>query len=202
MKYLEFDTPATKQAGDLASDYKLANLGFVNLDRVFWNLPREALYEEAIFRNEAKLVTGGAILANTGQHTARAAADKYIVQEDSTEAKVWWGEYNRPFSPDKFNALIARMQSYLIGEELFVQDCYAGADPNYRLPIRVITEKAWHSLFARNMFIPVANADEAKKFVPEFTVIALPGFKCDTRIDGTRSETAIILNFAQRMGLL
>ncbi len=202
MKYLEFDTPASKQAGDLASDHKLHNLGLVHLEKVFWNLPGEALSEEAIFRNEAKLVAGGALLVNTGQHTARAAADKFIVQEESTADKIWWGEYNRPFSADKFNALLARVQAYLIGEELYVQDCYAGADPAYRMPIRVITEKAWHSLFARNMFIPVQTREEARTFVPDFTILALPGFKCDTRIDGTRSETAIVLNFGQRLAIV
>ncbi len=202
MKYLEFDTPATKQAGDLASDYKLHNLGLQHLDRVFWNLPFEALVEEAVFRNEGKIVTGGALLVNTGQHTARAAADKFIVREESTADKIWWGEYNRPFAPDKFNGLVARMQSFLIGEELFVQDCYAGADPNYRMPIRVITEKAWHSLFVRNMFIPVQTKEEARTFVPEFTLLALTGFKCDPRIDGTRSETAILLNYGERMAII
>ena len=202
MKYLEFDTPATKQAGDLASDYKLHNLGLQHLDRVFWNLPFEALVEEAVFRNEGRIVTGGALLVNTGQHTARAAADKFIVREESTADKIWWGEYNRPFAPDKFNGFVARMQSFLIGEELFVQDCYAGADPNYRMPIRVITEKAWHSLFARNMFIPVQTKEEARTFVPEFTLLALTGFKCDPRIDGTRSETAILLNYGERMAII
>ncbi|MBP7746361.1 MAG: phosphoenolpyruvate carboxykinase (ATP) [Phycisphaerae bacterium] len=201
-KYLEFDTPATRQAGDWASDHKLHNLGLQYLDRVFWNLPSEALYEEAIFRNEGHLAAGGAFVVATGQHTARAAADKFIVQEESTQDKIWWGEYNRPFSAEKFNSLIARMQSYLIGEELYVQDCYAGADPNYRLPIRVITEKAWHSAFARNMFIPVQTQDEAKRFVPDFTVVALTGFKCDPRIDGTRSETAILLNYGQRLAII
>ena len=202
MKYLEFDTPATKQAGELASDYKLSNLGLANLDRVFWNLPSEALYEEAIFRNEGHLSAGGAFVVHTGKHTARAAADKFIVKEDSTEEQVWWGEYNRPFGSDKFNALLARMQAYLTGEEVFVQDCYVGADPAYRMPIRMIAEKAWHSLFARNMFLPVKSADEAKRFVPEFTFIALPGLRADPRIDGTRTDTAILLNFAQRIGLI
>jgi len=202
MKYLEFETPATKQAGDLASEHKLHNLGLAYLDRVFWNLPVEALYEEAIFRNEGHIVEGGALLVNTGQHTARAAADKFIVREESTEDRIWWGEYNRPFAADKFNELLARVQSYLIGEELFVQDCYAGADPQYRLPIRVITEKAWHSLFARNMFLPVQTREEARTFVPEFTILALPGFKCDPRIDGTRTETAILLNYGQRLAIV
>jgi phosphoenolpyruvate carboxykinase (ATP) len=202
MKYLEFDTPASKQARDLASDFKLSNYGLANLDRVYWNLPAEALYEEAIFRGEARMTAGGALVVHTGKHTARAAADKFIVKEESTERQVWWGEYNRPFESSRFNALLGRVQAYLTGEELFVQDCWVGADPAYRLPLRVITEQAWHSLFARNMFLPLASADEAKRFVPEFTILALPGLSCDPRIDGTRSETAILLNFAQRMAII
>lgn len=201
-KYLEFDTPATKQAGELAADYKLANIGLVDLDRVFWNLPTPALYEEAIFRGECRLAYMGPMIVNTGKHTARAAADKFVVQEYSTTEKVWWGEYNRPFSQEKFNSLLARVQAYLQGEEVFVQDCYAGADPEYRMPIRIITTKAWHSLFARNMFITTENRDELKKHAPEFTVLALPSFKTDPRLDGTRSETAIIIDFSQRLALI
>lgn len=201
-KYLEFNTPATKQAQELASDYRLKNQGFTDLDRVFWNLPDEALYEEAIFRNEAKLSKHGPLVVNTGKHTARAAADKFVVQEASTKDKIWWGVYNRPFSSEKFNQLIGRVQAFLQGEELFVQDCYVGADPDYRMPIRIITEKAWHSLFARNMFITTENRDELKKFVPDFTVVALPGFKVDPAVDGTRSETGIILNFETRMAII
>jgi len=201
-KYLEFNTPATKQAMELASDFRLKNQGLTDLDRVFWNLPDEALYEEAIFRNEAKLTKHGALVVNTGKHTARAAADKFIVQEQSTNDKIWWGVYNRPFSSEKFNQLMGRVQSFCQGEELFVQDCYVGADPDYRMPIRIITEKAWHSLFARNMFITTDNRDELKKFIPDFTVIALPGFKVDPSIDGTRTETGIILNFGQRTALI
>ena len=201
-KYLEFDTPAVRQATDLKSEYGLKNHGFVELDRVFWNLPPAALYEEAVFRGEGNVARGGPFLVNTGKHTARAAADKFVVQEATTADKIWWGEYNRPFSPDKFNALLARLQAFLQGEELFVQDCYAGADPSYRMPVRIITEKAWHSLFARNMFIGLESQDAYKKHVPEFTVIAVPSFKADPRIDGTRTETGIILNFAQRTAII
>ena len=202
MKYLEFDTPATKQATTLASDFKLKNHGFKLLDRVFWNLPEEALYEEIIFRNEGKVTKHGAVVVNTGQHTARAAADKFVVQEQTTDNKIWWGIYNRPFSSEKFNQIMGRVQAYCQGEELFVQDCYVGADPDYRMPIRIITEKAWHSLFARNMFITTNNQDELKKFIPDFTVIALPGFNVDPSIDGTRTETAIVLNFAERTAVI
>ena len=201
-KYLEFDTPAIKHAGDLASDYKLSNHGLIHLDQVFWNLPTPALYEEAVFRGEGHTSSGGPFLVNTGKHTARAAADKFIVREHSTEDKIWWGQYNRPFSPEKFEGLFARLQAFFQGEELFVQDCYVGADPEYRMPIRVITDKAWQSLFARNMFAPLETLDEMKKHVPEFTLIASPPFKADPRIDGTRTQTAMVINFAQRLAIV
>jgi phosphoenolpyruvate carboxykinase (ATP) len=104
--------------------------------------------------------------------------------------------------PDKFSSMLARIQAFLQGEELFVQDCYVGADPNYRMPIRIITEKAWQSLFARNMFIPLRTQDEYKTHIPEFTVLALPSFKCEPMVDGTGTETAIVINFAQRMAIV
>ncbi len=201
-KYLKFDTPAIKHAKDLASDYKLDNHGLINLDQVFWNLPTPALYEEAVFRGEGHMVNGGPFLVSTGKWTARAANDKYVVREHTTEDKIWWGVYNRPMNPDKFNGIFNRLQAYLQGEELFVQDGYVGADPNYSMPIRIITDKAWQSLFARNMFITPKSRDDLKKHIPEFTLIASPSFKVDPRIDGTRSETAIILNFEQRIGIV
>jgi phosphoenolpyruvate carboxykinase (ATP) len=202
MKYLEFDTPASKQAGDLASDYKLKNHGLDHLDRVYWNLPVPALYEEAVFRAEGHVVHGGPLIVHTGQHTARAAADKFIVQEHTTADQVWWGEYNRPCTPGQFTGLLMRLQAFLQGEELWVQDCHVGADPDYRMPIRVITDSAWQSLFARNMFLPNDNKDVLRRHVPEFTVLAVPSFKADPRIDGTRTETAIIINFEQRLAVI
>jgi len=201
-KYLEFITPALKDAKALSSDFGLDNHGLLYLDNVYWNLPESALYEEIVFRNEGKIVEGGPIAVKTGKHTARAAADKFIVKEESTEDKIWWGVYNRPFSSEKFNAMLGRLQAYAQGEEFFIQDCYAGADPEYKMPIRIITEKAWHSLFARNMFITTNNRDELKRFVPDFTVIAVPGFKLDPKVDGSRSETGIILNFEARTAVI
>ena len=201
-KYLKFKTPAAAQATELAGDYGLENHGLIHLDRVYWNLPTPALYEEAVFRNEGQVAFGGPLVVNTGKWSARAAQDKYIVREASTEDKIWWGEYNRPYDPQKFNALLARVQAYLQDEELFVQDCYAGADPEYRMPVRIITEKAWHSLFARNMFITERDRNELKQHVPEFTVIAVPDFRTDPRIDGTRTDTAVIINFAERLALI
>lgn len=202
MKYLEFETPATKHANALASEFKLSNHGLINLDRVFWNLPTPALYEEAVFRGEAHIVNGGPLLVYTGKWTARAANDKYIVYEPTTADKIWWGVYNRPFPQEKFYALLYRLQAFLQGEELFVQDVYVGADPNYRMPIRIITDSAWQSLFARNMFLLPKTQDEYKRHVPEFTLIAAPSFRCDPRVDGTRTETAIIINFGARIALV
>jgi phosphoenolpyruvate carboxykinase (ATP) len=201
-KYLKFKTPATDQAKDLKARFGLSNQGLVHLDRVYWNLPEPALYEEASFRQEGFMAHGGPFVVNTGKWSARAAQDKYVVQEATTEDKVWWGEYNRPYTPEKFSALFSRVQAFLQDEELFVQDCFVGAHPDYRMPIRVVTEFAWHSLFARNMFITPKTVEEYQNHVPEFTVIAAPSFKVDPRIDGTRSDTAIILNFAERMALI
>ncbi|ROL62458.1 phosphoenolpyruvate carboxykinase (ATP) [Bacteroidetes/Chlorobi group bacterium ChocPot_Mid] len=201
-KYLEFETPAMKHAKDLASEYGLENHGLKDLDTVFWNLPAPALYEEAIFRGEGHVVNGGPFLVYTGKWTARAANDKYIVSEHTTEDKIWWGEYNRPITEEKFQGIYNRLTAFLQGEELFVQDCYVGADKNYAMPIRIITDRAWQSLFARNMFIRPKSMDEYKKFVPEFTLIASPSFKLDPRIDGTRSETAMVINFGKRTALV
>lgn len=201
-KYLKFDTPAQKQAGDLKCDYGLKHHGLVHLDRVYWNLPEPALIEEAVFRNEGKLVNGGAFLVHTGKWTARAANDKYIVREETTKDKIDWGEYNRPMSPEKFNGILTRLQAFLQGEELFVQDVYAGADPEHKLAVRIITDKAFHSLFVRNMFITIPDRATLKTFVPDFTLIASPSFKVDPRIDGTLSETAIAVDFSKRLAIV
>jgi phosphoenolpyruvate carboxykinase (ATP) len=199
---LNIKTPAEGEASALKSDYGLDNHGISNLRKVYWNLTSEALYEEIVFRQEAKISHLGPIVANTGKHTARSANDKYVVKEASTEQNIWWGEYNRPFSTDKFNGLVNRMQGFLQGRDVFVQDCYAGADPNYKMPIRIVTELAWHSMFARNMFILPQTAEEYRRHVPEFTVLALPGFKGIQTIDGTATETLIVLNFEQKLCII
>ncbi len=199
---LDIKTPAQGQAGALKADYGLANLGLSNLHQVYWNLPTEALYEEIIFRNEAKLTQMGPILANTGKHTARSANDKFIVREPTTEENVWWGQYNRPVAADKFDELFHRLQGFLQGRDLFVQDCYIGADPEFRMPVRIITELAWHAMFARNMFILPKTNEEYRRHIPEFTVVAVPSFKSFPQIDGTPSETFIALNFPQRLCII
>jgi phosphoenolpyruvate carboxykinase (ATP) len=200
--YLDLPSPAQPEAGKLAAMYGLQNHGLTNLHRVYWNLPSASLYEEIVFRGEARISHLGPVVVSTGKHTARAAADKFIVQEHSTENHVWWGEYNRPFSADKFSALLTRMQGFLQNRDVFVQDCYAGADPDYRMPIRIVSEKAWHSLFARNMFMKIKRAEELKRHAPEFTVICAPSFQSSPIIDGTRSETFVLINFAQRLAII
>jgi len=199
---LNIKTPAENEASALKGDYGLDNLGISNLRKAYWNLTTEALYEEIVFRQEAKISHLGPIVANIGKHTARSANDKYVVKEASTEQNIWWGEYNRPFSTDKFNGLVNRMLGFLQGRDVFVQDCYACADPNYKMPIRIVTELAWHSMFARNMFILPQTAEEYRRHVPEFTVLALPGFKGIQTIDGTATETLIVLNFEQKLCII
>ncbi|MBI4810812.1 MAG: phosphoenolpyruvate carboxykinase (ATP), partial [Ignavibacteriales bacterium] len=199
---LNIKTPAQDQAKVLKSDYGLENHSLTNLNTVYWNLPTEALYEEITFRGEACISRQGPIVVNTGKHTGRSANDKFVVKEPSTQDKVWWGEYNRPFNQDKFNEVFSRLQGFLQGRDLFVQDCFAGADEEYRLPIRIITEKAWHSAFARNMFILPKTTEEYKRHVPDFTIMAIPSFKGLPQIDGTATETFILLNFEQKIGII
>lgn len=199
---LDIKTPAEAQAAALKSDFGLDNHGLSNLNKIYWNLPVEALYEEAVFRGEGKITKEGPFVVNTGKHTARAASDKFVVREPSTEGNVWWGQYNRPYAPDKFHDLFVRVQGYLQGRDLFVQDCYAGADANYRMPVRIVTELAWHSLFARNMFITPRTNEEFRRHVPEFTVIAVPGFKAFPQVDDTPTNTVIAINFDLRLCII
>ncbi len=199
---LNIKTPAQDQAHALKADYALSNHGIINLRQSYWNLPSEALYEEVVFRGEGKITRQGPLVVKSGKHTARAAQDKFIVREPSTEDSIWWGEYNQPLAPDKFDELYSRMLGFLQGRDVFVQDAYVGADPSYRLPIRTINEFAWHSLFVRNMFILPENREEYRLYVPDFTVLTLPSFQAFPPIDGTRSGTAIILNLDLRLAVI
>lgn len=199
---LDIRTPAQGEALALRSDYGLDNHGLANLRLAYWNLPTEALYEEIAFRREARITHMGAIVAATGKHTARSANDKFVVREASTEGHIWWGEYNRPFSTEKFNDLFNRLQGFLQGRDVFVQDCHAGADPSYRMPIRIVSELAWHSHFARNMFILPETNQEYRRHIPDFTVLCVPSFKGIPQIDGTPGNTFIVLNFAAKMCII
>ncbi|MHA2252054.1 MAG: phosphoenolpyruvate carboxykinase (ATP), partial [Candidatus Kariarchaeaceae archaeon] len=195
-------TPCEKQADAVASDYKLFNHGLKNLRKIYWNLSVESLYEESLFRKESRLTKLGPLAVDTGKHTARAAKDKYVIKEPEHEKEIWWGEYNRPFSEQKFNDILGRLQAYLQGRDVFVQDLYVGQDENHRMPIRIITELAWHSIFARNMFVNINKQEALRRHIPDFTVISIPSFKAVPALDQTDSETFILLNFAKRMAII
>jgi phosphoenolpyruvate carboxykinase (ATP) len=188
----------TQHKGRKRTDYELDNYGIREASIVYWNLNTPELYEEIARRGEGLFSDHGALIVDTGEHTGRAAKDKAIVREPSSEDKVFWGDVNKEFPQEKFNDLRDRMMAHTNGRELFVQDTFAGADPRYRLPVRIITELAWHSLFARTMFIDDAGGDHK----PEFTIINLPSFKADPAQDGTRSSTFILMDFNQRLVLI
>ncbi|HEX7317405.1 MAG TPA: phosphoenolpyruvate carboxykinase [Pyrinomonadaceae bacterium] len=189
-----------REQGRKRSDVGLDSIGIRPERNVYWNLTTPELYEVVARRGEGFISAHGALLVDTGEHTGRAAKDKAIVREPSSETEVFWGEVNKEFSQEKFDRLRERMMSHASTRELFVQDTYAGADPRYRLPVRIVTELAWHSLFARTMFI---NDDSGEgKHTPEFTVVNIPSFKADPATDGTRSETFILMDFAQRLVLI
>ena len=189
----------TEDKGRKNTDYDLENYGITDAAAIYWNLNTPELYEEIARRQEGIFSDHGALIVDTGEHTGRAAKDKAIVREPSSEDKVFWGEVNKEFSQEKFNALKERMMAHAAGRDLFVQDTFAGADPRYRLPVRIITELAWHSLFARTMFI---NKTEEGKRRPEFTIINFPSFQADPERDGTRAPTFILVDFSQRLVLI
>ena len=199
---LSIKTPAESVAQTRKADYNLSNHGVSNLRLAYWNLAMEALHEEAVFRAEGATVAGGPFVAHTGEHTGRSANDKFTVRHADSENNIWWGTYNRPFDADKFDGLYTRMLGYMQGKDVFVQDVYVGADEKYRLPIRFVTEHAWHSMFIRNMFIPPQSLEEYKRFVPEFTVISATGFKSNPAVDGTASETFIVLNYERKLAII
>jgi phosphoenolpyruvate carboxykinase (ATP) len=175
----------------------LEQIGLRDVQNVRWNLSAPALYEESSRRGEALIGADGPLVVTTGKHTGRSAQDKFVVRDDGTESRVNWGEINKPFSVEKFQALKARVLAHLRARDLFVQELSVGADPSWRLPVRVVTERAWHSLFARNMFLPPVESPHAP-----FTVLHAPSFQADPAVDGTRSPTFIILDFSGRTVLI
>lgn len=179
----------------------LEAIGFHNLNQVYWQLHTPQLYEQAVRRQEGFIAHLGPLVVRTGHHTGRAPKDRYIVREAGTEANIWWGDINKPFEPEKFDALYNKVMAYFQGKNAFVQNVYAGADPRYRLSVRVITEKAWHSLFVRNMFIRVP-VEELEGFKPDFTVIHAPSFHAIREVDGTNSSSFILINFARKVVLI
>ncbi len=180
--------------------HHLEEHGIRNSSRVYWNLSAPELVEHALAKGEGRLAENGALLAQTGHYTGRSPQDKFVVREPSSEAHVHWGTVNKPFDAERFDRLHERVRAYLETRELYVLDCFAGADPRYQLPVRVINELAWHNLFARQLFLrpPEPPADHE----PKFLILAAPGFQADPARDGTRSEAFIILHFAKGIVLI
>ncbi|MFL7871231.1 MAG: phosphoenolpyruvate carboxykinase (ATP) [Anaerolineales bacterium] len=191
----------TKNVMGIPSHYDLVHHGLRNLNMVYWTLPTPALVERVVSRREGILAHEGATVVRTGNYTGRAPNDKFFVRDGESASDIWWGKVNRPISPEKFEQLYLRMTAYFQGRDIFVQDVVAAAHPKYQLPIRVVTENAWHSLFARNMFIR-HKPDELPAHVPEFTVLQAPGFRAIPEIDGTNSDIFVILNLEKRMILI
>ncbi|MEN6438462.1 MAG: phosphoenolpyruvate carboxykinase (ATP) [Syntrophobacter sp.] len=188
---------------DLIPDYQLDHVGLYQLRHVYWNRSTPDLYELAIQRYEGQIAHLGPLVVSMGQHTGRAAKDKYVVDEPATTDDIWWGKVNVKYPEQRFDAVHKRMANYMRGKTAFVQDCYAGADERHRQSVRVVTEFAWHNLFARNMFIQLPrDKDQIKNFVPDFTVLHCPNFHADPEDDGTRSGTFVALHLSRKLVLI
>jgi phosphoenolpyruvate carboxykinase (ATP) len=179
----------------------LEQIGLRNLGNIYWNLSTPAIYEEVVRRREGWISHLGPLVVRTGHHTGRSPNDKFIVREPSSEMKIHWGKVNQPMPEENFNSLFLKLCAFFQGRDVFVQNLYAGADPRYRIPVRVITEYAWHNLFARNLLIqpdePVIHS------APDtWTIIDSPRFHAMPETDATRSEVFITLNYARKLVLI
>ncbi len=177
---------------------------YAELARQLSNLGPAELYEHVLRRGGGKLTADGALAVETGQHTGRSAADKYVVRDASTEQSVWW-DNSKPLTPSNFQRLLDDFKGQIASDTsqrgIFVQDLYAGADPNHRLRVRIYCEFAWHALFIRNLLIR-PNPAELAGFEPDLVIIDLPSFKADPARHGTRSDTVIACDFGQRLVLI
>lgn len=179
----------------------LDDIGLKNNKNVYWNLNPSQLYELAIENGEAVLTNKMAIRILTGKYTGRSPQDKFIVEEPTTSESIDWDDVNQPISEEIFDNLHKKMIDYLSDKDLFVKDLYAGADPDYRLNVRIVSQVAYHALFAHNMFIR-PEKEELENHEPEFTVLAAPQFQADPDIDGTKSSTFILCNFEKKLILI
>lgn len=180
---------------------ELGSLSFTNLGELHYNLNTPELYEHATNFEEGVISSHGALIVDTGEFTGRSADDKFAVETAANTDEIWWNKFTQKFSPENFTALKYRLAAYLQGRELYVRDCFVGADETYRIPCRIISEYAWHSMFARNMFIE-ATDEELDTFLPGFTVISAPHFEVSPKIDGSRSKVCIVLNFDEKLAII
>src|SRR5436305_1470305 len=177
----------------------LAEHGLHNINDAFWNLGAPQLVEHAVRRREGSLASDGALVVRTGQFTGRSPKDKFIVRDETTDRSVQWGAVNQPMTEAHFERIYSRMASYWQGQDVYVQDLLVGADPEYTLPVRVVSQLAWHSLFGRQLFIRPNSSDS---HAVQFTILFAPEFQSNPAEDGTNSETAIVINFKKRVVLI
>lgn len=178
-----------------------ALLSLVQSPQPHHNLSAGQLIAISLSRGESRLASNGALVAYTGLRTGRSPRDKFTVDDATTHSVVDWGRVNQPFSVEKFDQLFERVTRHMKERDLFIEDLYCGADPAYRLPVRVIAEYAWHALFVKQLFIRPTEAERATH-TPEFTVIASPEFEADPTRDGTRSQTYILADYTRRIILI
>ncbi len=183
------------------SRFGLEHHGLQPTATVHWNLTPPQLVELALDNGEGVLASHGPLRVSTGKYTGRSPQDKFFVRQSPSDENIWWGPVNQPIDREKFDALHKKVAAHLSKNDIYVQDLYVGADPEYRMPIRVITEQAWHSLFARTMFIRPERAELAD-MEPDFTILQAPSYFADPAVDGTASETFILVDLEQRLILV
>ena len=190
-----------KEFGLKGTNASLSTIGLAKVATAFWNLSPAELVEETLASGDGVLCNNGALAIDTGEFTGRSPKDKFLVCDDITKDTIWWGDINIKFEPAKFDALYNRVCNFLEGKEIYVRDSYACADPAYRLNIRVVTETPWSNLFANNLFLR-PTTEEIGNFNPEWTILCVPNFKADPKIDGTRQHNFAVLNLTRKIILI
>jgi phosphoenolpyruvate carboxykinase (ATP) len=180
---------------------QLVNLGLKLSGNIHYQLTPEELTEQTILRGEGVLNNTGALLINTGKFTGRSPKDKFTVKDSLTENTVHWNDFNIPFEEKKFFQLKDKITSYLADKDIWVRDCYACADENFRLRLRVINEQPSANLFCYNMFIR-PNEEDLETFAPHWHIIQAPGFKANPEEDGTRAENFAVISFTHKTILI
>ncbi|MFC5270162.1 phosphoenolpyruvate carboxykinase (ATP) [Adhaeribacter terreus] len=190
-----------KESGRKSNKVGLESIGNIKAESVLWNLTPAELVEEALKNGEGVLSDTGALMCDTGKFTGRSPKDRFVVKDAKTADSVWWGDINIPFDSEKFDKLQDKMIKFLEGKKIYVRDAFAGADPDYRLDLRIVNTQAWQNLFCNNMFLRPTD-EEIANHVPNFTIICIPEFQADPEVDGTRQANFAILNFTKNMILI
>ena len=177
----------------LRGNLDLAEHGISAAGRVYRNPTTALLYQHALARGEGVLAEGGPLVVDTGVHTGRSPMDKFIVREPGSEGRIWWGATNRPLEERQFDALRTKLTTYLGERDLYVVDAFAGADPAHRITVRIVTDRAYHALFAKTMFIE-PTADELADLTPQALVLHAPAVVADPAEHGTRTGTFVALH--------